>query len=103
MATNKKREKEIEAYLRKVTRQHDGEYRKWVSPGHRGVPDDIIIAPCIEPHVQFVEAKAPGETPEEHQVREHERLRKAGAVVHVLDTKDAVDDFFFFNCTDPNH
>ena len=103
MATTKKREKEVEAYLRKVTRQHDGEYRKWVSPGRRGVPDDVLIVPCFDPHVQFVEAKAPGEEPEDHQLREHERIRKAGGIVHVIDTNEQVDDLFFMNCTDPSH
>ncbi len=102
MAT-KKREGEVEAYLRKETRRHGGEYRKWVSPGRRGVPDDILILPCCDPHVQFVEAKAPGGVPKPHQVREHKRLRKAGAVVHVLDTVEAIDTFFALSCTNPEH
>lgn len=103
MATNKKREKEIEAYLRKTTRRHGGEYRKWVSPGHAGVPDDILIVPCFDPSVQFVEAKAPGKVPEDHQIREHDRLRKAGGDVHVLDTEERIDDLFFLLCTNPEH
>lgn len=103
MATKKKREKEVEAYLRRTTRRHGGEYRKWVSPGHRGVPDDILTVPCFDPCVQFVEAKAPGEVPAPHQEREHTRLRNAGGIVHVLDCEEAVDDLFFLLCTNPEH
>jgi hypothetical protein len=103
MATKKKREVEVEAYLKKICKQHDGEYRKWVSPGRRGVPDDIIILPCFDPSVQFVEAKAPGEVPEDHQEREHTRLRDAGGIVHVLDSEDAIDDLFYLMCGRAEH
>lgn len=98
MATSKHREFQVEKYLKKTTEKHGGEYRKWVSPGHRGVPDDILILPCFDPHVIFIEAKAPGEVPEPHQEREHARLEKAGGSVCVLDSYEAIDDFFFFRC-----
>ena len=98
MATTKRREKENEAYLKKRVREHGGLYRKWVSPGRRGVPDDIVIAPCLDPHVQFVEMKAEGKEPEDHQLREHERIRKAGGIVHVFECYEDIDTFFELNC-----
>ncbi len=103
VATKKKREVEVERYLKKVTERHSGQYRKWVSPGRRGVPDDVLIVPCFDPCVVFVEAKAPGETSEDHQLREHERLEKAGGTVHVVDDYDQVDDLFFLLCNNSEH
>jgi hypothetical protein len=38
-----------------------------------------------------VELKAPGKTPEPHQVREHARMRDFGERVEVIDSLEAVD------------
>jgi hypothetical protein len=42
----------------------------------------------------FIEVKRPGEVPEPHQVREHDRLRKAGFVVLIIDSTAEVDRLF---------
>lgn len=40
----------------------------------------------------WVELKAPGKVPEPHQVREHERMRKMGQRVEVIDSMEGVDN-----------
>ncbi len=37
--------------------------------------------------VQFTELKAPGKKPNDKQVREHDRLRRLGFTVNVIDSK----------------
>jgi hypothetical protein len=71
--------------------QAAGHYcRKWTSPGHRSVPDRIVIA---RGRVHFVELKAPGKHPTADQLREHERIAAAGGVVWVIDSLDGVAHF----------
>jgi hypothetical protein len=84
------REKEVEQYLIRRVREAGGLTRKFVSPGHRGVPDRIVI---YMGHVNFVELKAPGKLLRADQVREHKKLRDAGALVWTIDSKDRVDYF----------
>ena len=103
LATSKKREKEVEAYLRKTIRRHEGLPYKFVSPGRRGVPDRVPVIPCFDPSIQFIEVKAPGKEPEDYQEREHERIRKAGGIVHIVENKEEIDDLFFLLCTNPEH
>jgi len=107
MATNKRtpklREKQNEEYLVRVAKKHGGYADKFTSPNRRSVPDRICGIPCWEPPVQFVEVKAEGETATDAQARDHKRRRKAGSVVHVVDTKQQIDDLFFFLCTNPEH
>lgn len=57
--------------------------RKWVSPGHRSVPDDIFLAPGGL--VFFIEFKAPGKKPSQKQLLEHGELRIRGFKVFVVD------------------
>lgn len=83
------KEKAIEKRLRKGIEALGGLCYKFESPGRRGVPDRLIVVPFWSPYM--VETKAPGEVPEEHQQREHERLRKRGLRVFVLDTIEKVD------------
>ena len=52
-----KLEKEIEAKLCKMVRQHGGLCLKWVCPGWSGVPDRIIVLPGGR--VLFAETKRP--------------------------------------------
>ncbi len=49
-------EKEIERYLVRRTIAHGGKAYKWVSPGHLGVADRIVVLPGGV--VWFVEVKA---------------------------------------------
>ena len=103
MATKKAREKENEAYLVKVAKRHDGHADKFTSPSKRSVPDRICTIPCWDIHVQYVEVKAEGEEPTDAQQRDHDRRRAAGALVHVVDCKPAIDDLFAFLCSNPEH
>lgn len=54
----KKREKEVEAFLKNEIRKLGGLLLKFVSPGNDGVPDRIAIMP--DGRVWFIEFKAEG-------------------------------------------
>lgn len=58
MSTNKPLEKSIENVLRKAVEAEGGLCLKWVCPGHRGVPDRMILFPGGI--IAFVELKRPG-------------------------------------------
>lgn len=51
-------EKTVEAALRRAVEAEGGLCLKWVCPGHRGVPDRILLFP--EGVIAFVELKRPG-------------------------------------------
>jgi hypothetical protein len=40
----------------------------------------------------WVELKAPGVKPEPHQIREHNRMRRLGELVEVIDSIEAVEE-----------
>ncbi len=94
MATSKQRERDVEAHLVKMAKKHGGHAHKFTAPGRRSVPDRICDIPCWTPHTQYVECKAEGKEPTDNQLRDHKKRRKAGAVVHVVDTKEQVDALF---------
>lgn len=50
-------EKQIEAKCKKIAERYGCHLVKWVSPGHRGVPDRILLMPG---QVVFLEFKQPG-------------------------------------------
>lgn len=83
------RERDVELYLVRVTREMGGVAWKWVSPGQAGVPDRIVVLPG---RVIFVELKAPGGAPTAQQRRVHTRLRTLGADVRVIDALAEVDE-----------
>lgn len=80
------RESKIEKNLVVAVKQAGGTAYKWVSPGRRSVPDRIVLLPGGR--IVFVECKSPGVKPRSDQLREHERLRKLGFEVVVLDSAD---------------
>ncbi len=61
--------------------------RKWTSPNHAFVPDQIFIRP--DGLVIFVEFKAAGKKPTAGQLREHQKLRDHGCLVYVIDSVEA--------------
>ena len=62
--------------------QLGGFTRKWVSPGHKFVPDRICFLPHHpRPLIWFVEEKSRNETPNNGQLREMQRLKTAGCNV----------------------
>ena len=58
MPTNKPLEKSIENVLRQAVEDDGGLCLKWTCPGHRGVPDRMVIFPGGI--IAFVELKRPG-------------------------------------------
>jgi hypothetical protein len=70
----------------------------------RGCPDHLVLVPerlnydvagwpYSKPKVVFIEYKATEDTqPEEHQLREHARMRAVGADVRVIGSKRQVDE-----------
>ncbi len=94
------RESDIEDYLSMRVKECGGEVRKvnWV--GRRGAPDRRVM---LRFKCTWIELKRPGGELEDHQHREHERMRRLGETVEVLDSKDSIDRWLegFFKY-DPN-
>jgi len=84
-------ESSFEAYLKRRIKEAGGLCRKWVSPGKRGVPDQIVMMPGGR--IWFVELKAPGKEARPQQQKRHKELREMGFTVKVLDTIQKVDRF----------
>ena len=85
------RESTIENYLVERVKALGGEVRKVKWIGRHGAPDRVVMLPGL---LMWVELKAPGEKAKPHQVREHERMRKMGQIVAVIDSMELVDEFF---------
>lgn len=86
----------VEEYLTKRVKAMGGEVRKVVFPGRRHAPDRLVMVPHMhwsEGLHFFVELKRPKAKPCAGQLREHERLRRFGFVVLVLDSKEAIDEW----------
>lgn len=83
------RESSIEKYLVKMVKIDGGECRKLNWIGRNGAPDRVVM---LNGKTIFVELKAPGKTPDPHQLREHERMRKMGQIVVVIASLDKVDE-----------
>lgn len=111
------RESDIEKYLVKRVKELGGECRKIQFIGRPGAPDRLVMLPerfipgwqnpdaplgqpkwaydrTIESATIWVELKAPGKKAEPHQVREHERMRKMGQRVVVIDSYEGVEELF---------
>jgi len=84
-----KRENKVETYLNEQVELIGGITRKWVSPGHDGVTDRIAI---IRGSVWFVEVKTGDGRLSPAQLREHNRLSKAGANVTTVYGRTGVDE-----------
>lgn len=113
------RESDIEDYLVNRVKGMGGEVRKvrWV--GRRGAPDRLVMLGLLRATERLQQAlldehspseaesllieligmvlfwpelKATGEKPKPHQAREHERMRKMGQRVEVIDSFEGVDE-----------
>lgn len=94
------RENKIERYLNERVTELGGLTRKWVCPGHRGVPDRIAVVAGI---TWFVEVKTRDGSHFPQQTREIKKLRDAGAYVTTVHSHADVDRFiaslkFQINC-----
>lgn len=109
------RESQIESYLVERVKALGGECRKLKWIGRHGAPDRLVMLPDrplrlgidrgpihqrldkLEAEFQgrrtiWVELKAPGEKAKPHQVREHERMRRMGQRVEIVDSIERVDE-----------
>lgn len=77
-------EKDIEKTIKRYAESKGWLTRKWCSPGHSFVPDQIFINPTGR--VMFVEFKRNGCVPTPMQAREHQKLRDQGCSVFVIDS-----------------
>jgi hypothetical protein len=95
------RERDIENYARKQIKAAGGLMLKWVSPGCRDVPDDIVFWPTWfrgqRAQIHFVEFKAPGKKATRNQSEMHRILRKYHAIVILVDSLEAVDKYIMNN------
>ena len=78
------RERDIESYLVSLVKYYGGEARKVKWIGRNNAPDRVVFLP--DGRLIWVECKAPGKTPTAAQLREHERMRKLGQQVVVVDS-----------------
>lgn len=98
------RESQIEKHLVNRVVELGGEVRKVKWLGRRGAPDRLVMLPPGDVRAAdyltyyglsrtiWVELKAPGEKPEPHQAREHERMRRMGQRVEVIDSIEGVEE-----------
>ena len=85
-------ERDIEKALIKHIESLGGTCEKFTSPGRSNVPDRIITLP--NNHISFVECKRPGAKPRIGQLRDHDRRRQLGCIVHVIDSLKGIKDAF---------
>lgn len=83
------REHDVEQYLVEQVKAKGGEVRKVKWIGRNGAPDRIVM---LTDRTVWVEIKAPGEKCRPHQIREHERMRRMGQRVEVVDSFEGVDE-----------
>lgn len=95
----------IQEYGRKRLTEKGCLVRKISYESRRGCPDQLVLVPSqlyfddyrdrqmqTSPKVIFIEyKKAENIEPEPHQLREHERMRAAGADIRVIGSKAQVD------------
>lgn len=83
-----KPEARVENYLVRKAKARGWCAFKFVSPGHSGVPDRIVVG---DGRVAFVELKSPSGKLSELQKTMIEKLRSLGAEVHVCYDREQVD------------
>jgi hypothetical protein len=87
-------EKELEAKVVRYCRAHGIYTRKFVSPGHKGVPDRMF---AYGGRIMFLELKVEGRQPTAIQYMEMQKMRQAGILVTwVKNYEDAV--YELYNC-----
>lgn len=84
-------EKEIEAYLVREVKKHDGVAYKFTSPANRGVPDRIVVLPGGQ--IFFVEVKNEKGRLSALQTQTIKKLRELECNVLVVFSKSDVDEF----------
>jgi hypothetical protein len=93
------RESKIEKHLKRAVMTAGGVSEKFKSPSKRNVPDQLVSWPenpmfhKSYAHCDFVELKATGVAPSEAQIRDHNRRRRHGFRVLVLDNFHDIDGY----------
>jgi hypothetical protein len=82
-------EKITERYLNKRVKEAGGWSLKLSSQFVAGLPDRIVLLPRGK--MLFVELKSEGQKPRKIQKFIHDKLRRLGFAVYVVDTKEGVD------------
>lgn len=83
------RESDVETYLVKRVRCIGGATRKVKWIGRHGAPDRLVLFDGAH----FVELKRPNGVLDDHQRREKQAMEFHGVDVHVISSKDEVDEF----------
>lgn len=86
------RESKIESYFVDQAEANGGETRKIKYIGRHAATDRVLFFDDGE--IYWIELKRPRKKAENHQAREHKRLRARGQNVFVLDTIRKIDVFF---------
>jgi len=87
------RERDIEKALCERVKELGGLCEKFVSPNKRNVPDRIVTLSSGK--IIFVELKAPNKRLTKAQERDHERRRKLGCDVRLINSLEAANAFPF--------
>ena len=100
---NKPLEKSIENTLRQAVEAEGGLCLKWVCPGHRGVPDRMILFPGGI--IAFVELKRPGAKVKAGGLQEwwREKLAGFGFRCYEISTVKQVQQLVFQLSTESFH
>jgi hypothetical protein len=94
-------EGKVQAYSKKSLTEKGCLVRKLSYEGRRGATDHLVLVPpreslwcdILPAKTLFLEYKRDEDTqPEEHQLREHARMRAVGADVRVIGSKRQVDE-----------
>lgn len=88
------RESTVERFFTDTVRSRGWDSFKFISPGTRGVPDQILLIPGHQGRdavTLFVEIKRPGERPRASQQATFARMRASGATIVVVDSVTAVE------------
>lgn len=92
-------ESAVESHLEKKMRRIGGRAFKF-PPAVKGNPDRMVLFPFGR--IYLVELKREGKKPEPAQALWHSRAYEMGHVVHVIDTREMVDDFIRWALDNPD-
>lgn len=87
-----KAEGSVEGHLLKVGKARGALVRKVMWVARRGAPDRYVMTHGRRQANFWVETKSKDGDVEEHQAREHKRMRDRGELVFVASTKEQVDN-----------
>lgn len=87
-----KAEGSVEGHLLKVGKARNAIVRKSMWFARRGCPDRYVMTKGKRQANFWVETKSKDGHLEDHQIREHNRMRDRGELVFVASTKEQVDN-----------